>query len=245
MNRATYVDVSQHQGTINAAPIKAAGFSAMVARCTIGINADTRYSQNRDQAEANDLIFGAYHVLWPRNRNPLREAENFLTRLENPIPPWLVLDVEVHSEQDVWGQMKTWLDAVEAETGIRAWVYSGSWFMNRLPVAPVWTVDYHYWEAEYLKVPPGQDLWLPNQAPQEPRIPFTLAQGWKIWKGWQWTSSGKPVGVGSASLDYNVFDGTEAELRELLNLEGPDPTLEDRFDALEGWAKDQGYVPPF
>jgi hypothetical protein len=48
---------------------------------------------------------------------------------------------------------------------------------------------------------------------------------------WQWTSKGKPIGVQSKSLDYNVYNGTGEELREFLG--SPQQlTLEEKVDIL-------------
>ena len=56
--------------------------------------------------------------------------------------------------------------------------------------------------------------------------PASLPPGWQDWKFWQWTSGGKPIGVESESLDYNIFNGTENELRVYLGLSEPDLTIE-------------------
>ena len=83
--RASLVDISRYQGMIDGAKIKAAGFCGIVARCTIGFAEDGTsvgkgldfYRNSQKQARDNGLIFGAYHVLWPSNKAPIREADNF------------------------------------------------------------------------------------------------------------------------------------------------------------------------
>jgi len=213
--RATLVDVSKHQGNINGEKIAEAGFCGIVARCTLGWGyIDPQYSRNLAQAVANNLIFGAYHVIWPRNKAVLKEVDWFLQNLGSQVD-LVVCDIEVHAEQNVLGYAEEWLTEVEKHLGQRPIIYTGSWFWNQLPSPAGWEKDYSLWEAEYLSVPPGQMKWDPSQAPQE-KDPTSLGRGWDTWTFWQWTSSGKPIGVQSESLDYNVFNGTEDQLREWL-----------------------------
>src|SRR3972149_4062552 len=117
--RAALVDISRYQGMIDGAKIKAAGFCGIVARCTIGFAEDGTsvgkgldfYRNSQKQARDNGLIFGAYHVLWPSNKAPIREADNFLGKCGDI--DFSVIDVELlggQSLSQVQGQSKDWLE---------------------------------------------------------------------------------------------------------------------------------------
>ena len=232
---------------IDATKIKAAGFCGIVARCTIGLAEDGSsvgrsldfYHNSQKQARDNGMIFGAYHVLWPSNKNPIREADHFLARC-GPVD-LAVLDVELDhglTKAAIQAQAKIWLDRVAAVLQRKVLVYSASWWWT---VAAGWENQYPLWEAEYTVSAPrgGIDI---SQQPEAPEKPATLAKGWDQWAMWQWTSGGKPVGVQSESLDYNVANATEEQLRVFLELEAPPPTLEARVVKLETEARAHGWA---
>ncbi|MGH2621996.1 MAG: GH25 family lysozyme, partial [Anaerolineales bacterium] len=185
-----------------------------------------------------------YHVLFPVNRNPAGEAAAFATHAGDV--DLIVLDLERTDglpAQAVLDQARVWLIEAEAHFGKRPVIYTGSWFWDGPsyvgPATPAgWEFQYDLWEAEYTRQFPwgGVD---PSQAPIGQ--PMDLSDGFVGWKFWQWTSAGKPTGVQSGSLDYDVFNGTEAELRVYLGLAPPPATCEqqvailNREAALRGW----------
>jgi len=140
-------------------------------------------------------------------------------------------------------QCWTWLQAVEQLSGRRPIVYTGSWFWDGASYVGAatpagWEKDYDLWEAEYtLQLPRGGVE--TSQAPIG--NPGDLSDGFVGWKFWQWTSSGRPFGVQSQSLDFDVFNGSEEELRAYLGM-GPKPqTLEERVAMLETEARANGW----
>ena len=236
--RAAVVDASRYQGMLDATKIKTAGFCGIVARCTIGLSEDGSsvgrsldfYHNSQKQARDNGMIFGAYHVLWPANKNPIREADHFLARC-GPID-LAVLDVELDhglTKAAIQAQAKIWLDRVATVLQRKVLVYSASWWWT---VAAGWENTYPLIEAEYIVTMPrgGIDI---SQQPEAPKKPATLAKGWTDWALWQWTSGGKPLGAQSESMDYNVVNATEAQFRTFLGLTPPPPTLEERVGILE------------
>lgn len=241
--RASLVDTSRYQSKVNGAELKAAGFCAIVARCTIGWSyRDAWYKNTLIEAHDNDLLFGAYHVLWPENNNPQREAAWFAENIAPSgleSPDFIVADLERlggRTASQVATQIGQLLLAMEAEVGLRPIVYTGSWFWNGSnhlgPATPIGIEqDYHLWEAEYLNPPPWKTHWDPQDAPQNTE-PVVLGRGWTEWAMWQWTSRGKPIGVQSGNLDYDVFNGTEEEFRLFLNLDTPPLTYEQKVDVL-------------
>jgi GH25 family lysozyme M1 (1,4-beta-N-acetylmuramidase) len=236
--RASVVDTSRWQGMLDASKIGAAGFCGIVARCTIGLLEDGSsvgrsldfYHNSQKQARDNGMIFGAYHVLWPANKNPIREADHFLARC-GPVD-LAVLDVELDhglTKAAIQAQAKIWLDRVAAVLQRKVLIYSASWWWT---VAAGWENTYPLIEAEYIVTMPrgGIDI---SQQPEAPKKPATLAKGWTDWALWQWTSGGKPLGAQSESMDYNVVNATEAQFRTFLGLTPPPPTLEERVGILE------------
>ena len=247
--RAALVDTSRYQGMLDAEKIKAAGFCGIVARCTIGLSEDGSsvgrsldfYHNSQKQARDNGMIFGAYHVLWPANKNPIREADHFLARC-GPVD-LAVLDVELDhglTKAAIQAQAKIWLDRVSAALQKRILVYTASWWWT---VAAGWEKEnaYPLWEAEYIVSAPRGGI-TKSQQPEAPKQPASLAKGWDQWAMWQWTSGGKPVGVQSESLDYNVANATEEQLRIFLGLELAPPTLEARVVKLETEARAHGWA---
>jgi GH25 family lysozyme M1 (1,4-beta-N-acetylmuramidase) len=250
--RAAVVDSSRYQGMLDAAKIKAAGFCGIVARCTIGFLQDGSsigrgldfYRNSQQQARDNGLIFGGYHVLRPENRNPVREAENYAASAG---PTDLdIVDIELMSGQTasvVIAQAQTLIVQFETLRGRKPVIYTGSWFWDGPSyigsVTPAgWEQNYALWEAEYTRqLPRGgvEPSWAPVGEPGD------LSDGFGGWKFWQWTSSGRPFGVQSQSLDYDIFNGTEEELRQFLGLTDPPPTLEDRVSVLEREATAHGW----
>ena len=237
--RPTLVDTSRWQGAVDARALRDAGFVGVIARCTIGTTyLDSFYKDTQQKCKDEGLIFGAYHVLYPKNKDPRLEARWFD---ENAGEVDLVVqDVELShglSKSVVVDQAYRWF--IEMETlrpTERKIAYSGSWW---------WTVNqgpleekYDYWEAEYFRQSArgGIDM---SEAPTGD--PSSLPPGWRDWKFWQWTSGGKPIGVQSQSLDYNVYQGTEAELRVWLGLDNPAPVLEQRVEKLEQEARGHGW----
>ena len=225
--RARLVDVSRHQGKVNVAEIKDAGFCGIVARCTIGWSyLDPFYEDNQRQAKELGMIFGAYNVLWPENRNPQREAIWANQKMGNV--DFFVEDIELTqgiSASNIGNQARTKMLKLEELRGSKPWIYTGSWFWNGAlgSATPFgWEQEYYLWEAEYLSKTFG--LFNPDDSPEFAK-PKTLGKGWVSWRMWQWTSKGKPIGVQSSSLDYNVYNGTEEELRTLL---GASPVLTDK-----------------
>ena len=186
--RAALVDTSRYQGMLDAAKIKAAGFCGIVSRCTIGFSEDGSavgrsldfYHNSQKQARDNGMIFGAYHVLWPANKNPIREADHFLARC-GPVD-LAVLDVELDhglTKAAIQAQAKVWLDRVAVALGKRVFVYSASWWWT---VAAGWEKEntYPLSEAEYIVSAPRGGI-TKSQQPEAPKDPASLAKGWDQW----------------------------------------------------------------
>lgn len=224
--RAALVDTSRWQGSVDAAAIKAAGFVGVIARCTIGMVLDNRYHATQERCKDEGLMFGGYHVLWPDNKDPEGEAEFHADNLGDVNLD--VQDVELNhglSKRVVVDQAYDWfIKMEELRPDLKKIAYSGSWWwtVNQGPLEE----EYDYWEAEYTRSSPRGGIdksWAPTGDPA------SLPPGWDDWKFWQWTSGGKPIGVQSESLDYNIFNGTEGELRLYLEIDPPPPIVGEKI----------------
>lgn len=250
--RARFVDISRYQGQVDASHLSANSFIGMCARCTIGWSyKDPFYINNFKEAAADGLLFGAYHVLWPSNNNPRREAQWFFEQMKvnGDLPHFIVADLERmggRKPSSVANQIVILLAEMKSLTGINPIVYTGSWFWNGAlgPATPIGIEkDHPLWEAEYTtgRLTPNGSV-NPSRSPEPPEKPSVLGAGWDEWWMWQWTSKGIPYGAPDASnMDYNVFNGTEEDFMKWLGL-GNQLTLEEKVDAL--WEAHPELHPP-
>ena len=146
--RPALVDTSRWQRAVDASAIKAAGFVGIIARCTIGMTGDPQYLATQRQAKDEGLIFGAYHVLWPKNKKPRDEAQWFSDNVGEV--DLIVQDVELThglSKRVVVDQAYEWfLEMENLRPNTKKIAYSGSWWwtVNQGPLEET----YDYWEAE-------------------------------------------------------------------------------------------------
>src|SRR5262245_11946418 len=92
------------------------------------------YADDSTQARANGMIVGAYHFL-RYTSSGAAQAQHFLSAIGGNVPPGDVpamLDVEDVNDSASPEQrtqiMKEWLDTVEAASGRKPMIYSGSWY---------------------------------------------------------------------------------------------------------------------
>lgn len=251
--RERMVDWSRHQGQTDLAKaIDEWGIVGLMARCTIGFGyADAWYEWNFEQAQRLGILFGAYHVLYPWNRNPGKEVDWFARHImvNGTLPDFVVADLELPHTEDGWKtitpkevgqQIVSLLPALAARTGKRVFVYTGSWWWNGTignclmgKVTPLGIEqDYMLWESEYpINTPVGGIQF--SQAPEAPKMP-TLGKGWtdKDLVGWQWTSCLKPTGVQSKSQDADVLIPTFDEFLVIIGKAAPPLSDKVKLDRL-------------
>lgn len=145
-----FVDVSNVNGTVDFAAIKAAGAFGVYLKVSEGTTfVDQRYKERYAQAKAAGLKVGGYHFGHPKN-DPAAELAFFLSLLQlekGDLKP--ALDLEVTDEQ---GEVKVhsfaakFLSGLEAKIGELGVLYAGQYFMekNVLDVLPSrkWIPDY-------------------------------------------------------------------------------------------------------
>jgi len=244
MKRAILVDHSRHQGQTDP-EVLADHVDGVILRCTIGwsyLDPWYIYSFKRWKA-IPDKIVAAYHVLWPENEDPKREARWFRSNaiVDGVAPDFVVCDDELMhglSPANVLGQCKALAyETREQFGGTTTALYSSSWYWNGAKylgtVTPGgWEHDFPLIEAEYLTPPLRYPrVWRFGEEPME-KEPKVLGRGWTKWWMWQWTSKMEPVGVSSKSQDAIVFNGSYQDLRRELGIGTPQPTLEEKVERL-------------
>jgi lysozyme len=184
------IDLSHHNTVLSLHDAAASGIVGVIHKATDGLHyvdpkcAD-RFALTRDAG----MLWGIYHFLRPYNIEA--QARSFLAQ-KNLIDEktLLALDFEVNgiSEDD----LAVWLGYVEAHTGQRPVIYSGS----------------------YLKALKGQErlsgyrLWLAQYSKKA-----VLPKGFDDYFLWQYSDSGEVPGI-KGPCDVNVSRLTDAELKQ-------------------------------
>lgn len=193
------IDVSHHQDLIDWAQVAASGQRFAIAKATEGRSfVDDMYAINKIGAEANGIVFGAYHFAQPDDfpGDAILEADHFVDTAQlgpgNLIP---VLDIERTgglSQAEVTAWILEWLGRVtERLGGVRPMVYtSPSGWENR-------TGDTTAVAAAGYTV-----LWVAHWDTDEPRLPAD-EWGGNGWTFWQYDNCGSIPGIdGCVDVDW-------------------------------------------
>jgi GH25 family lysozyme M1 (1,4-beta-N-acetylmuramidase) len=210
------VDVSKWQAEINAGKMLGAGTKGMYIRAG-GTNwnngasfTDRRFRENAGKF-SHRIPVGYYYFFYP-HIDGVKQAQYFCTLLKSVkwnLPP--AVDVESNpknaNRSRFQTELKQFLDTVESELGVKSVIYTRATFWNPNVGAPAWATDYKLWVAIYsrsLKHP-----WANN-----PNSNFR-PRPWNDWWLWQYSADGngrgREFGVGSAAIDINRVNMTEAE----------------------------------
>jgi len=197
------IDLSSTNRSVNLAVAKQAGIAAVIIKASQGLTrVDSSFAAFREQAEASNLLQGAYH--FGTAGDPLEQADHFLAASDPDENTLLALDLEsntFHPNQS--------MSLFEAETFVRR-IFER---IGRLPVI--------YTSAEYLNhiAPPGTvsqlnrcSLWVASytNAPVVPHL-------WATWVLWQFTDgrsgpqSHETSGVGRSNR--SAFNGDLGALK--------------------------------
>jgi lysozyme len=211
------LDVSDYQAGINLAQVHAAGYSWAYIKATQGIDyVSPSFAPNCASAAAAGMLRGGYHY-FIFNEDPKQQAQFFLNACppaKGALPP--AVDVEMGSQgmlpppDQCVQNLSTFLQAVEAQTGVRCVLYMG--YNGWSAVGSTTGFSGHpLWVPSYLAgvtgpPPQGQP---PILQPPPPQI-----TAWASWTMWQYTSSGNVSGF-SGALDLDVFQGTLPQLEAM------------------------------
>lgn len=191
------IDISDWQGTFNAAQVKASGIDFVIHKASEGTSGTQQhYAERRAACKAVGLSFGAYYFSRPDVCAAVPEADHFLAVLKTADPPDFVAgDFEQSGVGKVTNYVRASLAHVEAGFGQTPWFYSGGWWISA-HLDPGATDLQHYplWDAAYQGTEPS--------AP----APFASVSMW------QHTDAAVIPGVGPGGVDedyeYATFTGT-------------------------------------
>jgi lysozyme len=195
------IDVSKFQKDINWEAVRQMQvdkirISFAFIKATEGITRqDAAFKRNWQKAGQAGLIRGAYHFFYA-TRDPIKQAINFRNTVQlepGDLPP--VLDIEMHNNQPaavIRGTAKIWLEEMEKIYGRKPIIYTNLKFYKA------------YLGDEFNEYP----LWIAHYYQKgRPRLD-------RDWLFWQHSDMGRVNGIRTI-VDFNVFHGDSAALREL------------------------------
>ncbi len=173
------VDVSHYSGSVDWELVAGAGYAFAYVKATEGVDSpDPAFPDHWQRLRQAGLHRGAYHF-YVTEDDPEEQARFFLETVEHR-PGDLVpaVDVEVlghGTKPGLVDRLRTFLDRVQAELGVRPLIYTSPKF----------------WDAH---LGPGFDehpLWVAEYGVDAPRVP----EGWSRWTLWQWKDDHDVPGV--------------------------------------------------
>ncbi len=214
--RASGIDVSRWQGTIDWTSVKGSGVTFAWSQATRGaylVNAN--FTANMSNGKAAGVLMGAYHFAFPATNSPSTEANYFWATAGPYIKAdgktlMPMLDIETFSgyvgasSYSDWANQ--WYNAVVAKAAaagvtIKPVLYSSSSFMCNFNSS---CSGFGSWMANY------------NGQSSQTGTPWSCCTSCNLWGGgawnfWQYTSTGSVPGI-SGNVDLDVFNGTTAQL---------------------------------
>ncbi|XP_054720356.1 lysozyme M1-like [Uloborus diversus] len=190
------IDISRHNGDIDwvqLTPDKS-GISFIIHKATEGSTyQDPKFVQNWQAASAAGFQCGGYHFLRFGTSEPEAQMENFLAQLNKvgEITTNNIIALDVEKEEGtadiVTNTLQNCVHYLK-NRNITPYIYTTQSFWNKyVPNTP-----------EIIKACP---LWIARWRDKEPS-PSELPSGWKEWKIWQYSSTGRCVGI-KGDVDLN------------------------------------------
>ncbi len=195
------IDVSYYQGTVNWAEAKASGIDFAFARVADGTDfIDPQFAANWTNMKAAGVVRGAYQFFRPET-DPTAQANLLVAQIKaaggfesGDLAP--TIDVEVTDSiavSTILANIQTWLDVVEAATGLTPTIYVSPGFWSTLG-NPTSFGAYALWDADWTT-----------------SCPTVPTSSWSTWQFWQNADTGTVPGVGS-DPDLDVFNGSLTQL---------------------------------
>lgn len=198
------VDVSQWNGTIDWAKVRASGREFVIARATAGrLITDSAYARNRAGALKAGLAFTAYHYASPdlSAGDARLEADHFIAvaKLQHGmlIP---ALDLETGSRLGptrLQRWVRTFVERVHDRLGVKPMIYTTRAFWRWAMRDTTWFSQNGY-----------RVLWIAHWDTSSPAVP---ADGWggQRWTIWQYSDCGRVSGIPSRCVDLDRFRGAD------------------------------------
>ncbi len=192
------IDISEAQGKIDFKKVKDSGeVDGVYIRATQGVTiTDAKFKEYHDGFKAVGIPVGCYHFFMFRS-NPAQQAQHFLDTIagrEGDLTPMVDCEPESLYGPSSLGDRMQWLhtfnqyllDHLKASNLL---IYTPLSFWNDKMGGTSAFQGHFLWIAEYN-----------NDAAPE------LPHGFKTWKLWQHTSSGKISGIPENSVDLNYLN---------------------------------------
>jgi lysozyme len=198
------VDVSHHQGAIDWRTLAQQDIAFAYIKATEGAtHVDTRFAENWEQVGSTGLYRGAYHF-FTLCQPGTRQAANFIAvvpRAAGALPHALDMEHmgpcgEGPTMSDIVGEMRAWLDVVEAHYGTRPLIYT--------------TREFH---DAHLRDVTGERFWIRSLG-VSPRF---RENDWVIW---QHHNKARRRGV-QGPIDLNAFRGDAEALAAFVGPHDP------------------------
>jgi GH25 family lysozyme M1 (1,4-beta-N-acetylmuramidase) len=175
----------------------------VIQRLSYGLMKDERIAELTPPTLAAP-VKGAYHYY--SSGSPWQSQMDFFLGLAVDKYDFLALDVEKGynsgSSAFVLGvPLALAYLAEQSKKPVVLYVNPDTWGTWLLPVQNQ-LLKFDIWLAQYYFV----------RTASNPTVPKSMTQGWKFWQ-WSDIGPGAAYGVGSKSLDLNVFNGTVADLQ--------------------------------
>jgi lysozyme len=197
------IDVSRHQEDIDRKRVDSMRSNGQRIRfvfikATEGISRqDPSFEKNWKNIRKSRLLRGAYHFYYP-SRDALEQSNNFISQVElekGDLPP--VVDIEYtngRSKTKICKGLSVFITALEKHYKVKPIIYTNLSFYN------------DYLDGQFDTYP----LWISCYFEEE-RFEASCQHQWTFW---QHSERGKVDGI-SGSVDFNVFKGSEDDLRKL------------------------------
>jgi lysozyme len=228
-NKLIGIDVSKLNGYINWEAVKSEGISFAYVRATQGYassdwsesNAfDNKFIENMNSAIKNNILVGAYHVVYPNvnkgNSEAIKEANYFISKIKayyknyKLLPPMIDFEKSssYYSKQTLTDWVKTFAEEIESQLGIKPIIYMNEFYsdskvyLNQLP--------YKLWIAKY-KV--GTNINTIEELENE----YPSFKPNKDYLFWQFTETASDIsGISSTFVDKDLFNGSINDLKKIL-----------------------------
>jgi lysozyme len=193
------IDVSYYQDQPDWNAVAATGLYFAITRVNHGDFMDPEFSTNWAAIKDVGMVRGAYQYFDPGG-DPTVQATTLIDAVGTLQPGDMpaVLDVESTDglgPAEIAAHVTTWVDLVEAATGRRPIIYTGSYFWND-NVQSTELADHPLWIAHYTQNCPN------------------LPTAWSDWTLWQYSSTGTVAGIDGA-VDLDHFNGSPEALQDL------------------------------
>lgn len=198
------IDVSRYQSRVDWARVKKvdkAGIRISFAfiKATEGTALrDPQFKNNWENARKNGIIRGAYHYFLP-NLSPRDQAKHFINNVtlrSGDLPP--VIDVEETrgmNKAQIQRYSLEFLQILEKHYGVRPVLYTNRDFYKTYFKDHSDFERYRFWIAHF-------------------HVANFDMPGDRDWHFWQHSDRGRVTGI-NEKVDFNVFNGTEEELRRI------------------------------